>query len=224
MRPKRLKRSMKYYRRRFKKRASHITTRRNGYLLPDRQMVKLAYTYMQVDSTDVAGLYARTFSGNSLFDPDPSVGGAQPTGFDQYAAFYRFYHVAGCKIRLEFINTDSSSVIQCGVVPGTNQLAAGDLTVMYPLEWPYSVERTLGPLTSSFSRCMLNRYMSTKKIYGYKTSNNGNYISAVSASPTNQWYWNIWVRNAAAAAVPFRIKIKLVYYCHFFGRQEIEVS
>lgn len=187
-------------------------------------MVKLAYSLPEDITTDAAGLYVRLLSGNSAFDPDPNIGGTQPTGFDQYSAFYRFYYVAGSKITLEVINVDDADCISFGIFPGTNQLSTGDLSSMDPDNWPYSQEKTLGPLTSSFSRARFKAYMSTKKLYGYPASTNSNFIAAVSANPTNQWYWNLYAVNIAAQAAQMRMKYKVTYYVTFFGRQEIAVS
>lgn len=214
------------FKRRFygRRRGSHARVRRQGYLLADRTVVKLSYTLTTLITTDSSGFYARSLSGNSLFDPDPGVGSVQPTGFDQYSAFYRFYYVAGSKCSMDLINTDAADVVSVGLFPSTNQISTTDLTTMYPEDWPYVTDKTLGPLSSSFSRCRFKKYMSTKKIHGYKTSNNSNFISAVTGSPTNQWWWNIYGLNTGGDAINLRAKIKITYYCHFFGRQEIAAS
>lgn len=213
-------------RRRFygRRRGSHARVRRQGYLLPDRQVVKLRYTFSTDVTTDTGGQYTRSLSGNSAFDPDPGSGSAQPTGYDQYSAFYRFCYVAGSSIKLELINTEGTDCITFGCYPATNQLSTGDLSTMEPSDWPYVTEKTLGPLTSSFSRSRFKKYMSTKKIHGYKTSNNSNFISAVTASPTNQWWWNLYALNFGGDEATMKLRVKLTYYCHFFGRQEIAVS
>lgn len=187
-------------------------------------MVKLQWTAESEVQIDTNGLYARTISGNSAFDPDPGVSARQPTGFDQYTALYRFYYVAGSKCLVELINTGTTEVVEFGVFPATNQISTTDLATMEPADWPYATTKTLGPLASSFSRARFRKYMSTKKIYGYKTSNNDNFVASISASPTNQWWWNFYAVNFTAAEATLRIRIRVIYYCHFFGRQEIAFS
>lgn len=202
----------------------HAVSKRFGFLMPDRLLVKLKWTLTFTITDGGTGLYTRVFGGNNAFDPDTGAGSSQPTGWDQYAALYRNYYVGGSKFKLEAINTGSTDITTLGVIPATTQLSTTDLGTMIPTEWPYCTERTLGPLTSSFSRTILKRYMSTKKIVAYKTSNNANFVTATSSAPTANWYWNLYATGSGSSFGNVTARLQITYYVQFFGRQEIATS
>ena len=207
-----------------KLRGGRIKARSQGRLLADRTKVKLTYTLLFNAATDANGLYTYLFSGNSPYDPDVTGVGFQPTGYDQWSAFYRFYYCSGSSIRIALMNLDSTKLLRWGVVPGTNQLSTGDLATMDPIEWPYCKYRDAGPLSSSKSYTRLKSYMSTKKIYGYRTATNNNFIASVTGNPTNIWYWNLFVNTPSLASSNITLSLTITYYVTFFGRQEISIS
>ena len=214
-----------------------IRTRSQGFLLPDRLKVKLRIEMNFTMTLDSNGNQATQFLGNSPFDPDGSgTSNGQPTGWDIYTQFYRFYYCPGSKIKCRVINTNNdlqtaadpiTSQQNIGIVPGTNQLSNTDLVTMHPKEWPYSKEFFLPPYPASPTMKTFTSYMATKKIYGYKTADHPNFISAVTASPSNLWYWNIYSTSPngiSAVGKQTQWRVEITYYCHFFGRVEIPVS
>lgn len=222
---KRYRRTGRFLRKRYRRaKGGRIKTRKGGMLVSDRFKVKLKYSLLISGNTDASGDYTYVFSGNSAYDPDVSGVGFQPTGWDQYSALYRFYYVSGSKLRFQVINQSTTDVIKVGCFPATQQLSSGDLATMDPAEWPYSRWALLGPTSSSRSVKDIKSYMSTKKVYGYRTSTNPNFISAISANPTNQWYWNIWVTTLVGTSPGFTLSCTMTYYVNFFGRQEIAWS
>lgn len=77
--------------------------------LPLPVKFKTSFKYNQDSealTTLVAGvLNSRTWRVNSLFDPDFSLGGEQPMGYDQMMAFYNKYTVIGFRAQMVFYNT-----------------------------------------------------------------------------------------------------------------------
>lgn len=203
-------------------RGAKIRTRSQGTLLADRTKVKLSYSAI-FDASLILNLIVNVIKGNSLFDPDSNTTG-QPTGFDQYAAFYRFYYVSGCKMLFTVINRSTTDSIQMGVVPATNQLSTGDFTTMVPDEWPYCRFKVLGPLGSSRSVGSIKHYMSTKKIYGRSTSDS-DFQAAVTSDPSFLWYFNQYLQGSSGTSTAaVTIFYKITYYAQFYGRQEIAHS
>jgi len=62
---------------------------------PDRLRTNLRYS--TVIPVPAVAHYEYVFKANSLFDPDLTGVGHQPTYFDQLAAIYSQYCVLGCK-------------------------------------------------------------------------------------------------------------------------------
>lgn len=186
---------------------------------------------------DSNGNQATTYLGNSPFDPDGSgTSNGQPTGWDIYTQFYRNYYCSGSKIKVQVINLNNDlsaaadpivSQLNVGVVPGTNQLSNTDLVTMHPREWPYCKETFLAPYPASPSTKKITSYMATKKIYGYRTADNPNFIAPVGMSPTNLWYWNLYEvcpNGILAAGKSTSWRVEITYYVQFFSRVEIPVS
>ena len=64
---------------------------------------KLVYTdTILLSSTGSVAFNTHTFRANSVFDPDWTGAGHQPTRFDQLAALYQRYEVLKSKIRVQF--------------------------------------------------------------------------------------------------------------------------
>lgn len=70
-------------------------------VVPQSMNVKLRYfdDYLGVDTQAVI----QNYSANSLYDPLFTLGGHQPMGFDQWAAFYKSYRVNAFKMRITVI-------------------------------------------------------------------------------------------------------------------------
>lgn len=62
------------------------------------QYVTMVYPFAFTSSSVTAGVWYWQFRINSLFDPDFTGGGQQPTTFDQWMALYDRYRVLGCDV------------------------------------------------------------------------------------------------------------------------------
>lgn len=237
------RRAKKYFKRRYGRgkhaRAGRIRSKYVGFLLPDRLKVKLRYSATVSLVCDVNGRITGVLAGNSPYDPDASgSGNIQPTGWDQYSAFYRFWYCPGSTIRLQIQNpvndtaqTNAVGSKIFGVFPATNQLSNLDLATMDPTEWPYVTEKYLNSWPA-LNVTRIKKYMATKKIYGYKTADNPNFIAntgntGTGSNPTNQWWWNLYCYSpygTTGDGDAIVVRLSITYYVHFFGRQEIPIS
>ena len=79
---------------------------------------KLVYTdTILLSSTGSVAFNTHTFRANSVFDPDWTGAGHQPTRFDQLAALYQRYEVLKSKIRVQFTTgqlADTSTTVALG--------------------------------------------------------------------------------------------------------------
>lgn len=56
----------------------------------------------KIEVTSADAIQYETFRANGLFDPEVSLGGHQPRGFDQMTAIYQTYTVLGSKITVQW--------------------------------------------------------------------------------------------------------------------------
>lgn len=211
-----------YGKRRRSNRGSHIKTRKlGGLLVSDRSTIKLKWRTFYTTAL-VGGAYTYFFNANSVYDPDPTGGSpVPPTGFITYMTLYRHFYVAGCKIMAKIANTSTTDSLMFGIYPATNPLSTADLATKVPSEYPYCTTKLMGPLASSRSNAVVKKYMSTKKIYGLKTSSESDFQGTTSTSPDHLWYWNLFCQSPTTSTAPFTVYLELTFYCNFFMREEM---
>lgn len=230
----------KYFKRKYGgrkySRMGRIKSRSVGMLLPDRLKLKLKFNYNAQLACDSNGNGTFRVTGNDPFDPDNSgTSNGQPTGWDIYTQLYRYCYCSGSKINLSFVNANNDlgggndpivGELIFGVVPGTQSLSNTDLVTMKPNEWPYCKERYVSSYPASNVK-RISHYCATKKLYGYKTADNKDFIATTGASPTNIWYWNFYQISPQGISGVGKIgywRVTITYYIHLFGRAEIPVS
>lgn len=166
--------------------------------------------------------------GNSIFDPDATSGSnSQPTGADQWAAFYNRYYVAASKIKIRAINASSTQIQNIMLYPSLSDTY--DHTNQYPLEYPYTKSVLLATAGSNNTATM-GHYMTTQKIFGRRgTEFESNYIGVLAATgggdPVSDWYWHIVALNQSGSnVIDVMVDIKLVYYVKVFNRIDLDQS
>jgi len=91
----------------------HIATR---VYFPYSQRVKLPYRMTKLNTFSGSSFQStHKLSTNDVFDPDPAVGGDQPSGHDAMAARYQRYIVLGCKVKAHIWN-DTANYVDIGLV------------------------------------------------------------------------------------------------------------
>lgn len=78
------------------------TTRTKGGILPDKKVVTMRYFFQKTMLAPAIIPATQSFRANGLFDPDFSVGGHQPRGYDQWMALYWNWVVLSAKITVKF--------------------------------------------------------------------------------------------------------------------------
>jgi len=100
-------------------------TRPIGFPFPEKHRVHLRYVDF-VQMVSPLGVMAKfSYFTNGLFDPQVSVGGHQPMGWDQAIAYYNFAVVLGSKIKSTFEWTSNSASALAPAVVGMELHSTG---------------------------------------------------------------------------------------------------
>lgn len=225
------RRGYRRFSRRFRKTTRRIYRRRghlritqsrikNAYL-SDRVKIKFRY-YTQFSTTPTqsyASWSYRAYSGNSLYDPDVTLTGNQPTGYDQWTAFYASYRVMGSKLTMKYANASNDWTTVFVNAALTSSLSTSTSTFK-PEEQPYTITRQVAPYgtTGANPVTRISMYMTTQKIFQEHIMGDEDYAAPYNASPNNQWYWNIGHATYSSAAVPSRGFVTLTYYAVLHNR------
>ena len=169
---------------------------------PDSYRCKLAYnTTITLSPASGNGYFdSHTFRANSLFDPDYTGVGQQPTYFDQLSAVYERYRVIGCKMKLTVVNTNSSNPVEFLVYP-SNDTGVGATNIL-----DLSMNNDAGKLMvisseGSSNLRQYNRYCPINTITDVNRSvvwNENNYASATTTNPSSQAYLHLCGASQAA--------------------------
>lgn len=89
--------------------------------IPDSIRTILRITGTLAPSTTLGGLFSYQFRGNSVYDPDYTGSGSQPTYFDNYSNMYNSFVVLSSRVRLEAVNLAASTYpVLFGIYPAYN--------------------------------------------------------------------------------------------------------
>lgn len=195
----------------------------NSQVMPDELTTTLNYTFTGVMSATGAGTLNNTvYRGNGLFDPEVVVGGAQPLGFDQLAAFYNRYQVIGSTCSVEYL-PDAGSGANIFLTLAPIDTAGAVTGISQAIELPYSKHAYVSHNATKSTK--LYSSMTTKKKFGYKRLDQSqqNVSAPVTADPTEQWFWNVGLLSHTTA-VAGRGIIKVTYRCRFYDRKDLPRS
>jgi len=168
------------------------------------------------------------YRGNSLFDPDYSSGGHQPSGYNFWKQAYDRYRVFASRIKIHLISTTTASGasafnstnVEFGLIPTLDavQFTAQDYMAKPYCKW--KVNSTLNNAGSNSSK--LSHYMMTDKILGQhkgyaKVSDH--VAGTAGGNPALMWYWHVFVQacdlTTTQAVTAF---VEIDYYCELYAR------
>jgi hypothetical protein len=134
------------------------------------------------------------FSPTNAYDVDPTLGSTALPGFTELAGLYKFYRVASSRVKVAFYNKEAFPEVLY-LLPTNTDFGANPSTAVQTsfLSNPNCKSQIIGPLTGG-GKAILTHSISTAGYSGasveraidpYVGRTNG------SASPTNNYYWNI---------------------------------
>ena len=212
------------YNKRFSKPSVKILKRNT--IIPDRYFTKLKFSETVDIRPTVAAPNARqVWRGNSLFDPDQSSTGGQPTGFDQLMSLYTNYRVYASSIKLQImpLQTTSASFTKWCLYPCNTP--SNDLSPDVGAERPYSKNTFVGG--SGQNMRFMKNFMSTKRLLGYNNIlDNDNFIGTSGTNPSTQWYWVADYQTVGGLnnLDPGYMNCTITYYVEFFNRIDLTGS
>ena len=189
----------------------------------DRARTTLRYVAYGSISTASLGYGEQIFRLNSLFDPDYSGAGAQPLGFDQWAAFYQRYKVLCAHVKVEFAAPTSLAESIVSIIPNlVNTIDNSGVNAMAEPNARYSIFSTNGGWKPT-----LELVMPLEKLFGITKEEFGeeSYTAATSGSPVNVGYLHVRVDTASGG-----LSGSVYYLCtidfdvEFYQRVELELS
>lgn len=202
--------------------------------IADSVSVKLLYyTQHNVNQlTVVDGPQHYVYSLNDPRDPYWHLGGAQPTGFDQWMSMYTRYRVSACTMNVQYTNgTGLDSPCVLSLVPNPVRNTAldgrdnnGDLT--------YGKQVVVGHKGHSDTKSLTTR-MTMTKLVGKKWRYDDDYYGTATSSPSTSGLatWNIgltqWETTAGStigSSVKGWLNIKMIYEVIFEGRRVVTDS
>lgn len=190
---------------------------------PMVKRAKLTWVHIPNVIIDAAGsLGYQTYTMNSLYDPNTSIGGTQPFGFDEMMALYGRYQVFGCKISL-LVSPLSETGSNLYVIPTQNSALPSYANIEELRRRPFA--RTMFLLKDSgrggTNKYKLRQYYSVKKldrVIANGLNQQEDYIGTSAQDPSEKLYLHlIHTTTSGTAATPIElyIRVELTFYCQF---------
>lgn len=194
-------------------------------VIGDLTKVQLRYVTQFALTSSLGVTSQHTFRGNGLFDPDVAVGGHQPAGFDQWAAFYRSYKVFASSIKVT-VNANGSgtaaTTIAAAIVPNVTSTSLG-LGVRTIAENGQSVFGVGG--ASGQAPLVLTNYRTSKKMFARDIRNERDCGALTSADPAAGWFWHLAFQvNDAATTMDSIVTVEIKYWAEFYERSVQDLS
>lgn len=199
--------------------------------MPRTKPIKLKYVQAFTLTPDSSSVQYKEFRANSLFDPDYSVGGHQPYGFDQLATFYQHYVVIGSKIT---VTPSKDADLTYGGAFGVTLSSTSGLLTGYTatelMERPetkgYALMVQSASGMSSGPLLRARGFFSAKKYFGIATVvGHTQHQASVGANPTEDALFSVWygsTQSSTPTACNFVVEIE--YIAIFTEKKELEPS
>ena len=174
----------------------------------------------------IASVYV--FNLNSLFDPNVTGVGHQPTGFDQLMAIYEQYTVYGVKYKVSINNVDATQAVIAGVTTNDSSTTQTDPRVYMEngqTEWKGVSNRNgAGEDIVYFSN-----YVDLAKVHGLPMNqylNEDVYAGTQTTNPTENSFLHVWAAaydNLSDPGTQF-LWIELEMFCVLKGGKLNQLS
>ena len=200
----------------------------NGSAFPPKKRATLRYVQTITLDPGAGGTAQNLFRTIGLYDPDASLGGHQPYGYDQWMAIYARYHVISSKISIQACSAAQQTTTNCwrvGISPidrsSSLPTAAEDLMEISGAVYGVHEYKAAGPIRLSVKH-------DTKKVYGVKDVLDNEHLSGtINALPQDNTYWIVWAANGGAGvedAAPVTVNVTIDYDVWFTDVNDVTHS
>jgi len=164
----------------------------------NKMVRKLRYSSVLSRNTGALGLITdHVYRMNSLYDPDFTIAGHQPLGFDQMMLSFNHYTVISAKITMRFINTGGGQV-STGIVAGA-LISDGS-------SFPYSTIEAMQEANTARWKLLGNRdgsskgetivmYYSARKTFGSGVLQREDLRGDAGSNPTEGSFLHVFLQN-----------------------------
>ncbi len=180
-------------------------------LCPDNMRVKLVFAYTAAVAG--TGSQAYNFSGNSIYDPDPLVGGTSVSGFLQWMAFYTYYYVFKSEFEVRAVpdmtGTTNNKVFEVITVPDT--LSSSAYTTNSVIAAKYMRRGMV--VDEGNNLAIVRNKMTTAKMWGFQPGFSWQTLGTSTANPAAQWYWHVLFRPMSVGGnLTALVNYKITYH------------
>ena len=203
------------------------TTNPMNQIVPRSKNLTLTYESWITMSLSGAGTVGYfKYSANSLFDPNPYVGGHQPCGYDQICTLYDRYRVNACSIEVTPGATGSTPPYVLTLLPvlDGSVVSSSDL-----IEKPGATSRLYNGHGSNPQTT--KHFINLKKFLGRSPKDDMRFSALTNANPEIQIYWAINMTTSETYAFGNGPNgqapdcfVKLKFYATFMQRDFLETS
>lgn len=203
--------------RRFKKKSKRRYLPVGGF--PAKKMVKLRYVQNITLDPAAGNIASHRFRANSIYDPDATGTGHQPSNHDKFELIYDRYTVVASKCTVKFINTGTTNQ-----TPGTLLLHLSedgtDLTTAHAsggannvLEQPRLAynRHEIGVLTTMLNPVFIRKTYSAKKFHGVTNIvGKATYGADMGANPTEGAFYEVALMSPDDSNNPAALKFRVI--------------
>lgn len=232
-------------RRRAYTRKRQVSARRSRYVrryrryrrpltgFPRSKTVRMKYcTTLQIDPS-LGSVFKHAFRANSVFDPDGTGVGTQPTGFDEWMAHYNHFTVTGAKIKItplfstsvESADAGYWGIVLTGDSTDIDQYTSGEEIMMSYRGQTHSIAGRYTNMGTKIQKHLYKQFSTRKFFRNRNPIDQSQYRGNASSNPTEQaffilWYSHILSNNPAAA----QFLVEIDYVVAFHERKLLPVS
>jgi len=196
--------------------------------VPERKRIRMRYCdNVQLTQTVMGVLTQFEYSTFNLFDPQTTLGGHKPMGYDQIVGvYYNYAACLGSKITVRFIQQSGSTSVPmaCGIYPYNATL--NSLSVQGYTNWRQFKEagypvRIIG---TDKTYATASASWTYKLMSGVDPRASNQYWSTIGTGPdftvANDWRYSIWYMgiNSADTAEAITCEVTIDYIVEFFDR------
>lgn len=189
-----------------------------GTTVPQRMRVKLIFPFRILWNASATNY--QSFRGNSIYDPDYTGVGGQPTGRDQWASLYQEYVVLGSKIKVigSQMGVTGGNVGMLALVPSVYNSTLESNTPRVDASNPRA-KFTYFTVNTGKGQSFMRAYQSTSGIFGVPGDaivKDDGFAGAIGGNPTNEWYWTVKGSSLdGTTAMNMYLDCIITYYCEF---------
>lgn len=235
-------------------RNKRVSVPRNKLAFPQQLKTKLRYVVRKEFDLTSGNIVTGTMRANDLYDPEYTVGGHQPRGFDEMMAVYQTFTVTGstCSASFMYEGYMGPSEVENGALVQTVGGSVGNLTTRTPALPPVAcgIHKGIETLSAGSAAdqmekdCTKWRFMTPENgvsqvrtslkcsdFFGKKSLIGAEgYSGEAQKSPTEQIFFEVWAgrldnnTNMSAANVRVPVYIVVEYDCVFTDPKTLDSS